>query len=291
MTAPIETRDLPVGDVTFRLSETGPRDAEAIVWLHGSGPGATALSNWEAMIGDLGDRYHCIAPDLVGFGDSTHPDPPPVGLDAFTDLRARTIVDLLDALGVEQATFVGNSMGGIVSLTIAELAPQRVARLVLMGSGGAPLPDGPTPGLLKLITYYDDPTADAMADLFTHFVHDPAFFGDRLHEIAAARLPRANRPEVERSHRATFDFAAGLPRTFSPADLAGVTQPTLIVHGDDDRIMPVAAAHHFAEHLPNARLEVFEDTGHWLQIEQGPRFAAVLRDFLATTPAGPQGDA
>lgn len=283
MTAPIETRDLAVGDVTFHLSETGPRDAEAIVWLHGSGPGATALSNWEWMISELGDTYHCIAPDLVGFGDSTHPDPPPAGMNAFNDLRANTVIQLLDALGVDQATLVGNSMGGIISLLIAEKAPERVARLVLMGSGGAPLTGGPTPGLIKLITYYDTPTADNMAELLTFFVHDPAFFGDHLNEIASARLPRANRPEVERSHRATFDFSAGMPRTFTEDDLAKIGQATLVVHGDDDKIMAVDAGRYYGKNLPNARLEIFENTGHWLQIEQGPKFAALLRDFLATT--------
>lgn len=283
MTAEITTRDVTVGDYTFHLSTSGPDDGEVIVWLHGSGPGATALSNWEWMIGELGDRFRCIAPDIIGFGDSTHPDPPPVGMNAFTDLRADTIIALLDTLGVERATFVGNSMGGVISLVIAEKAPQRVERLVLMGSGGAPLGDGPLPGLVKLITYYDDPTAQNMAELLTFFVHDPAFFGDRLQEIAESRLPRANRPEVERSHRATFDFSAGLPRTFSADDLHAITQPVLVVHGDDDKIMAVDAGRYFAENLPNARLEIFADTGHWLQIEQGPKFATVLRQFLGNT--------
>jgi 2-hydroxymuconate-semialdehyde hydrolase len=105
-------------------------------------------------------------------------------------------------------------------------------------------------------------------------------FGGRLHEIAAARLPRATRPDVERSHRATF--APGSARlSFGAEDLAAITHPVLVVHGADDKIVPVAAARYFAEHLPNARLEVFPDTGHWLQIEQGQAFATVLRSFLA----------
>lgn len=283
MSAPVTTRDVAVGDNTFHLSETGPRDAEPILWLHGSGPGATALSNWEWMIGELGDTYHCVAPDIIGFGDSTHPDPPPQGIGAFTELRVDTLLGLLDTLGLDQVNLVGNSMGGIISLAITQRAPERVKRMVLMGSGGAPNA-GFTPGLLKLISFYDDPTAENMTELLTLFVHDPAFFGDRLKEIAAARLPRATRPDVERSHRATFSPGGGeAPFQADEGSLAKITQPVLVVHGDDDKIVPVAAGEYFAEHIPGARLEIFEDTGHWLQIEQGPRFAALLRTFLAET--------
>lgn len=280
MTAPIETTDVRVGEYTFHLSQTGPRDAEPIVWLHGSGPGATALSNWEAMIGELGDAYHCVAPDIVGYGDSTHPDPPPQGLGAFTELRVDTLLSLFDVLGLDQVNLVGNSMGGIISLALTQKAPERVRRIVLMGSGGAPIEGTFTPGLLKLITFYDNPTAENMAELLTFFVHNPAFFGDRLGEIAAARLPRATRPEVERSHRTTFS-QGGPPLRFDEESVAKITTPTLVVHGDDDKIVPLAAGQYFAGHLPNARLEVFPDTGHWLQIEQGPKFASLLRSFLA----------
>ena len=280
MTATIDTRDVHAGGYSFHLSEAGPRGTEPIVWLHGSGPGATALSNWEQMIGELGDAYHCVAPDIIGYGDSTHPDPAPRGLAAFTALRVDTLLALLDVLALDRVTLVGNSMGGIISLALTQKAPERVSKIVLMGSGGAPVDGTLTPGLLKLVTFYDNPTADSMAELLTLFVHDPALFGGRLQEIAAARLPRATRPDVERSHRATF-APGSAPVSFAAADLAAITHPVLVVHGADDKIVPVAAAHYFAEHLPNARLDVFPDTGHWLQIEQGPAFAAVLRSFLA----------
>lgn len=277
MISTIETRDVQVGDHSFHLSETGPRDAEPIVWLHGSGPGVTALSNWEWMIGDLGDEFHNVAPDVIGFGDSTHPDPPPQGMGAFTALRVDTLLSLLDALKLSKVNLVGNSMGGIISLALVQKAPQRVNRIVLMGSGGAPVPL--TDGLRKLITFYDNPTADAMAELLTLFVHDPAFFGDDLRKVAEARIPRATRPEVERSHRATFSMG-GPPLRFAPEDLAKITNKILVVHGDDDRIVLPDAGKYFAEHLPNARLEIFKDTGHWLQLEQGPKFAQLVRAFL-----------
>src|SRR5947199_369709 len=114
MTVPIQTCAVTVGGYTFHVNESGPADGEPIVWLHGSGPGATGLSNWEWMIGELGDEFHNIAPDLIGFGDSTHPDPPPEGLGSFTTLRVATLLDLFDALGLQTVNLVGNSMGGLV---------------------------------------------------------------------------------------------------------------------------------------------------------------------------------
>jgi 2-hydroxymuconate-semialdehyde hydrolase len=275
-TTTITTRDVPVGDVTFRLLESGPVDAPTILWLHGSGPGANGQTNWEWLLCELGDEFHNLAPDLVGFGESTHPNPPPQGLKAFTELRARTLIALLDELGIDNVTLVGNSMGGIVSLVLTQMAPQRVERLVLMGGGGAPV--GLTPELLKLITFYENPTTEAMADLLTCFVNDPSFFGDDLHNIAASRMPLASRPEVERSHRATF--SPGEPLAFTPDILATITQPTLVVHGEGDRLIPIAAGEYFAQHLPNVRFERFADTGHWLMIEQPQRFADLLREFM-----------
>ena len=85
--AVIDTTDVQVGEHSFHTSRAGDQSAETILWLHGSGPGATALSNWEQALGAFGDRYHCIAPDIIGFGDSTHPLMPPAGMRAFTELR------------------------------------------------------------------------------------------------------------------------------------------------------------------------------------------------------------
>ena len=277
MTAPIQTDDIAVGEYTFRVSQSGPPDSETIVWLHGSGPGATALSNWEWMIGELGDRYRNVAPDIIGFGDSTHPNPPPQGIKAFTALRTQTLLALFDTLHLDRVHLVGNSMGGMIALSLAQAAPDRIDKMILMGSGGAPIPL--SPGLLKLVTFYDNPTTDAMADLLKHFVYDPAFFGVRLNDIAAARLPRATRADVERSHRATFDRSAG-PLIFTEDELAAIAHRTLVVHGDHDQIVPLEAGQYIAKHLPNAQLEIFDYTGHWLQIEQGPKFAALLRWFL-----------
>lgn len=262
-----------------RVYETGERGAPAVLFLHGSGPGVSGRSNWREVISRLGDRFHCIAPDIVGFGDSTHPDPAPRGFKANAELRIPKLIELLDALGVERVSLVGNSMGGMYSLRIVQLAPDRVDKLVLMGSGGMPGLT-PTPDLIKLITFYDDPTKEAMASLFQAFVYDLDAFGADVDAIAQERLQVALRPEVRRSHLGTFD-PAGEMLFFSPEELATITQPTLVIQGRDDRIVPLEASYYLHRNIPDSDLYVMAKCGHWSQFEQAERFSAVIADFLA----------
>jgi 2-hydroxymuconate-semialdehyde hydrolase len=273
----ITSRDVKVGAVSFHLNHSGDPRNEAVLWLHGSGPGATGMSNWEAIIEQLAGDFYNLAPDIIGFGDSTHPDPPPQGIAAFTKLRVDTILGLLDTLDLRKVNLVGNSMGGLISLCLVQKAPERISRVILMGSGGGPVT--PSPELLKLVTFYNNPTTDSMAELLSCFVYDPAFWGDKLKDIAAQRIPRATRDDVRRSHLATF--APGQPPVlFSDEELAQIKHPVMVVHGREDRIIPVASSYHLAKHIPNAELHIFPKTGHWLQIEQSQRFANLARAFI-----------
>ena len=91
-------------------------------------------------------------------------------------------------------------------------------------------------------------------------------------------MDRIQRPEIRRSHLATF--AVDLPGVYSPEQLATLTHPALVVHGRQDRIMPLAAGEYLAQHLPNAQLHVFDNAGHWVQIEQRERFLHAVGFFL-----------
>lgn len=282
MSAPITTSEVPAGDHTLHVNTAGDPSAEPLLFLHGSGPGVTGLSNWERLIGDLGDRYYCIAPDVLGFGDSDHPNPPPRGMVAFTELRVAATWQLLDKLGIDRVSLVGNSYGGQMSLAMTLERPERINKLILMGSGGMPGLK-PLPGLVKLIDFYDEPTEAAMAELLSLFVHDRASFGDKLGEIAAARLPRANREEVRRSHLATFDFTASGRIGWGPEELAGIEQDTLVIAAREDRIVPVESSLYLSRNIPNARLHVVPKCGHWSQIEHPQMFAAMVDNFLRGT--------
>ena len=275
----VEVSDVALSDgFVTRVYETGHPGAPAVLFLHGSGPGVSGRSNWREVITTLGGRFHCLAPDIIGFGDSTHPDPAPQGFKANAELRIPKLIELLDVLGIDTVSLVGNSMGGMYSLRIVQLVPDRVDKLVLMGSGGMPGLT-PTPDLIKLITFYDNPTKEAMTALFQAFVHDLDAFGADIDAIAAERLQVALRPEVRRSHLGTF--APGEMLTFSPDELAAVTQPALVIQGREDRIVPLEASYYLHRNIPDSDLYVMAHCGHWSQFEQAARFSTVIADFLA----------
>lgn len=274
--ATMTTERVAVGPYEFLLNQSGDPEAPAVLFLHGSGPGATGESNWKAVLEDMGDEYRCLAPDVIGYGDSTHPDPPPQGIIPFTQVRVDSLLGLLDVLGIERASLVGNSMGGLISLSIVRQAPERINKIVLMGSGGAPLPPGP--GLAALIGFYGNPTTDAMVNVIQTMIYDPDQFGDELETIAAVRTPRATRADVRRSHEATFDLS--VPWVITDEELAAIVQDVLVIHGREDQMLNFADSLYFFERIPNARLYGIGKCGHWTQIEQHDRFVAVVRGFL-----------
>ncbi|MGO4691957.1 alpha/beta fold hydrolase [Glaciibacter sp. 2TAF33] len=274
----IRVSDVPVGDdMVMRVNQSGQPGRPVILMLHGSGPGVSGRSNWEALMTGLAEEYHCIAPDIIGFGDSTHPDPSPQGFVPNMTLRIDKLIRMLDELGVDSVTLVGNSMGGMFSLRLAQLIPDRLERMVLMGSGGMP---GlvPLPGLVKLVTFYDDPSEQSMEDLLMLFVSDKEAFGPSIRDIAGERYAVAAREDVRRSHLGTF--APGEFWTFPEEVLAEISHRTLVVHGRDDAIVSPEGSYYLAANLPNADLYVLSNCGHWTQVEQAERFRTILSDFM-----------
>ncbi|MEV0666475.1 alpha/beta fold hydrolase [Actinomadura luteofluorescens] len=266
------------GELTFRLHETGGPGPEAVLFLHGSGPGATGLSNWERIIADLGHRYRCLAPDQIGFGDSSHPAGAPRGMGLFNELRAEALLALVDALGLEKVHLVGNSMGGQLALLMTLARPDLIGKILLMGSGGAP--DLPvSPGLRHLREFYADPSAESLKGLLGEFVYDLGPLRDTVDRVVAERMAYVNREDVRRSHEASFD-PDGARRFFTPDELATITHDVLCVHGRDDRIIPVEASEYFAAALPNANLYVLGRCGHWTQIEHPRTFERLLTGLI-----------
>jgi 2-hydroxymuconate-semialdehyde hydrolase len=241
------------GELTFRLHETGERGSEAVLFLHGSGPGATGLSNWERIITDLEPRFWCLAPDQIGFGDSS-------------------------GLGLEKVHLVGNSMGGQLALLMTLARPELVGKILLMGSGGAP--DMPvSPGLTHLREFYASPNAASLKGLLSEFVYDLDPMRGTIDRVVAERMAYVNRDDVRRSHEASFD-PDGARRFFTPEELATITHDVLCVHGRDDRIIPVDASRYFAAAIPNANLYVLGRCGHWTQIEHPETFERLLTGLI-----------
>lgn len=264
------------------LNRVGEGNPETILFLHGSGPGVTAWSNWQFALPALGDQYDCLAPDLVGFGKSEHPENPPKGMEGWMDAWVAQITSLLDHLGVERAHLVGNSMGGAVALHLMHRHPERFERMVLMGPVGPP--HEITHRLDNIWGFYEKPTAEHMKELINWFAYDPqAAVGEDLDKIAQMRLEAAMQPEVRRSFEAMFPpprqqhlDALALP----DGSYERMQKPVLLIHGRDDHIVPLQTSMYLLERLPRVQLHVFGQCSHWTMIEYRDAFNRLLADFF-----------
>lgn len=273
---------IQTGSYETYLNRAGEGNEEAILFLHGSGPGVTSWSNWQFAFPVLGERYDCLAPDLVGFGKSEHPENPPEGMDAWMDAWIEQNVALLDDLGLERVNLVGNSMGGAVALHLTNRHPGRVGQVALMGPAGPP--HRITEQLDGIWGFYEEPTAGHMRELIDWFAYDPkAAVGDDLDKIAQMRLEAAMQPEVRRSFEAMFPA----PRQRHLDDLqlpegayTNMEHPTLLIHGRDDHIVPLETNLYLLEHLPHVQLHVFGRCSHWTMIEYKHAFNRLLEDFF-----------
>jgi 2-hydroxymuconate-semialdehyde hydrolase len=278
----VTNTEIQAGNVRTYINRSGEGRAETILFLHGSGPGVTAWSNWQFALLALEDRFHCLAPDLVGFGATEHPRHPPTGMRNWMRLWVDQSLAVLDALAVEKAHLVGNSMGGAIALHLLMEAPGRFERVVLMGSIGTP--HAITPELDRLWGFYDDPSLVMFRNIIRWFVYDDAFIADRLDAIAQARFEAAMNPDVQRSFKAMFPAPrqTAIDELVVPAlALRRMTQPVLLVHGRDDQIVPPATSLHLLQHLPRVQLHVFGQCSHWTQIEYAKPFNQLVAQFFS----------
>jgi 2-hydroxymuconate-semialdehyde hydrolase len=277
----VSNAEIQAGSARTFYSCSGEGHAETILFLHGSGPGVTALSNWQLALPDLGEQFQCLAPDLVGFGASEHPQNPPTGMRNWMRLWVDQCLAFLDALKLDKVHVVGNSMGGAIALHLLMEAPERFNRIVLMGPIGAP--HTITPEIDRLWGFFEDPSIRAFGNVIRWFVYDEAFIADRLDAITKTRYEAAMKPDVRRSFTAMFPA----PRQKVIDDLVvptlalhRMTHPTLLIHGRDDQIVPMETSLHLLQHLPRVQLHVFGQCSHWTQIEYAKSFNQLIAQFF-----------
>ncbi|CAN5366679.1 alpha/beta hydrolase [soil metagenome] len=248
-----------------------------VLLIHGSGPGVSAWANWRLVMPELARQARVIAPDMAGFGFTERPQGQRYDMDSWV----AQAVGLLDALGIARADLVGNSFGGALALALAIAHPQRVRRLVLMGSVGVPF--AITPGLDAVWGY--TPSIANMRSLLDIFAFDRTLVND---ELAALRYEASIRPGFQESFAAMFPA----PRqrwvdamTSPEAAIRALPHAALVVHGREDAVIPLANSLTLAQWLTHVQLHVFGECGHWTQIEHAARFARLVRDFLAEADA------
>lgn len=255
-----------------------------LLMIHGSGPGVSAWANWRLAIPELSKQARVIAPDMVGFGFSERLDLSQPGNRYDMDTWVRQAIGLLDALGIEKTDLVGNSFGGALSLALTIRHPERVRRLVLMGSVGVSFPI--TPGLDAVWGY--EASLDNMRKIMGVFAWNQDLLSD---DLAKMRYQASIQPGFQESFSAMFPA----PRqrwvdamASREEDIRALPHQTLLVHGREDQVIPLITSQTLASWIPRSQLHVFGQCGHWTQIEHAARFVRLVGDFLAeANPAEP----
>jgi len=267
-------------EVAFRKVGDGP----AVVLVHGI---AGCSQTWAPLIDRLADRYTVIAPDLLGHGESAKPRGD-YSLGAYDS----GIRDLLVMLDVEQATFVGHSLGGGVAMQLGYQFPQMCERLVLVASGGLGKEVSPllrfiaAPGSEYLLPLVLTPRIHGVAGTVGGFLGRLGFQADPLWQEIWASWTRLTDARAQRAFvhtiRAVIDVAGQRVSARDRLYLAREV-PTLIVWGEKDAVIPAEHGRVAHELMPGSRLELVPEAGHFLPVEQPDVLAAILQDFLSTT--------
>lgn len=249
--------------VRLQYAGSGAPGAPAVLFLHGY---TDSWLSYSPVLPHLGPALRCVAPSQRGHGDSERPECC-YGLGDF----AADAVALLDALDVRSATVVGHSMGSFVAQRLAADHPERVERLVLVGSAVHAVNEGII-GLNAYVQTLVDPVPREFVHEFqastVHAPVPPGFLDAVVDE--SGKLPA-------RVWRAALHGLMGADHAHR---LAGIQAPTLVLWGDRDGIFPRSEQELLVETIPDARLVVYPETGHALHWERPERFARDLEEFV-----------
>lgn len=246
---------------------------DPVVLIHGSGPGVTSYANWRVVLPALAENFRVLAPDMVGFGFTERPANIQYGLQTWAD----QVVGLMDTLELPTAHMVGNSFGGAIALRIATQHPDRVGKLVLMGSMGVPFPI--TEGLERVWGY--EPSFENMRKVLDVFAYSRDLVNDELAEV---RYRGSIQPGFQESFAAMFPAPRQrwVEAMCTPEDeIRRLPHRTLIVHGREDQVIPVQTSLRLMELIDNADLSVFSHCGHWSMIERTEDFNRNVNEFFS----------
>jgi pimeloyl-ACP methyl ester carboxylesterase len=274
-------------DVRYRDAGQGP----VLLLIHGM---AGSSATWREVMRPLARDHRVVAPDLLGHGESAKP----LG-DYSLGAFASGLRDLCGVLGVEQATVVGQSLGGGVAMQLAYQHPEMCERLVLVDSGGLGrdvswiLRAASLPGAEYVMPVLFPTFVKEQGDKVSRFLHRNGIRSGRVAEmwLAYRSLTESeNRRAFARTLRAVIDPGGQAVSAMDRLYLAAAI-PTMIVWGEVDPIIPVAHAYEAHEVIEGSRLEILPDVGHFPHVEEPQRFVELMGDFMATTEPGPIGSA
>ncbi|MGD8555045.1 MAG: alpha/beta fold hydrolase [Anaerolineales bacterium] len=271
-------RYVKVGDVNTRYWSMGEQGSN-LVMIHGLGGFA---ETWVENVAALAHRHRVYVLDLVGFGRS---DKPPISYSI--ENLALFLRDFMATQEIENATLMGNSMGGAVALQFTLLHPEQVEALVLVSSAGF---GTGVPWMVRVATMpvlgelLLRPTRRAAKWIMKGVLYDPDRIPDSVLDVGFETLstPPARRA-ILKTVRSMIRVHAGDMQAYASLQeaLSRLNTPTLIVWGSEDSVLPVEHAHIANQTLPNTILQVYDRCGHMPQVERAEEFNALVLDFMA----------
>ena len=266
------------GKIHYR--DEGKMDGQAIFLIHGSN---SSLQTWEPLVALLGEKYRLISLDLYGHGLT---GPNSTGAyDADTNIAAA--VRVLDAVGVDQAYWVGNSMGGWLTWRAGLSVPERTAGLVLIDASGAQVEE-------KGQVYLGARLAQSWIGQMLLPEITPRFLVKSSLEESVARPERLSEELVDRywellrfpgNRQASLDRARTPRQPEKWADVGSLEMPVLLLWGEQDKVIPVSHAKAFASAIPETKLIIYPDVGHLPMEETPEQVARDIDDWIESLAA------
>ncbi|WP_422421613.1 alpha/beta fold hydrolase [Pseudomonas sp. GZD-222] len=269
--------DLPLPNGHYLTTPAGLRlhyldegSGPVVVWLHGSGPGASGFSNFKGNYPQFVEAgYRNIVLDLPGFGRSDKPEDVQYHLDFFID----NVAAVLDALDIDRCTLLGNSLGGAIALGLALRLPSRVERLILLAPGGVEEREAyfRMEGIVRMVTLFNaGPIGlEEMRSMMRLQLFDDSILPESLllERVAVAVTQPKN-----------LFSTMQVPNMESR--LGELQCPVLGFWGSNDNFNPVSGAQRIIDGAGNARFIVLNRCGHWVQVEHRDLFNRSCLEFL-----------
>lgn len=256
------------GDYDIHIREFG--EGPAVVFIHGSGPGASGISNFRQNVDAFVKAgYRVVLPDLIGYGSSSKPE----GIDYTLTLFVDTLYEALRLHGIDKCALVGNSLGGGIAIEIAADHPEFVENLILMAPGCIEELDiyFAMPGIANMRSSFGSPDfseADQRR-LNESLVYDPAMVTDEL--VAERFAVSKTQPKDVIVRMRTHNVRPRLPE---------LKMPILLFWGYNERFMPLTGIGYFFEACEDVRCVTFNKVGHWVQVERAEEFNRYATEFL-----------
>ncbi len=256
--------------ITMHLHDVGEGSRGAVVFLHGSGPGASGWSNFKGNYPFLVDNgYRAIVPDTLGYGYSTKPN---AGTYSLDDVAAQYKA-LIDSLGLSEVTLIGNSQGGAIAITMALNYPELVGKLVLMAPGALEqrevYMDMEGIRAMLRVLFKEGVSKETLRKVFKLQLHDESKVTDDTIE---------ERYQVAMTQHK--DNIARIQVVNQEDRLSEIQCPVLCFWGTDDKFCPSTGAVKIAERCPNSRTMLIANCGHWVMVEYPKLFNELTLKFL-----------